>query len=111
MELTTRLEGRTLVVSLSGKLDAVTAPQFEQKVRDLIEAGNLQVVVDFEQVDYISSAGLRALLVMNKLLASRGGKACLAHVQGHVRSVFDMSGFATIFAMHDSLPAAVAALQ
>jgi len=110
MDLQTRIENNAIVVTISGRLDAVTAPDYEKRIRELIDSVNNYFVVDFEQLDYISSAGLRALLLMAKLLKEKGGKVCLANVKGNVRSVFDMSGFTTIFKMEDSIATALAAL-
>jgi stage II sporulation protein AA (anti-sigma F factor antagonist) len=110
MDLQTRIENNVIVVTISGRLDAVTAPDYEKRIRELIDSGNSYFVVDFEQLDYISSAGLRALLLMAKLLKEKGGQVCLANVKGNVRSVFDMSGFTTIFNMEDSIAAALAVL-
>jgi anti-anti-sigma factor len=110
MDLQTRTEDNAIVVTISGRLDAVTAPDYESKIREMIDRGNAYFVVDFEQLDYISSAGLRALLLMGKLLKEKDGRVCFANVKGNVRSVFDMSGFSTIFQMEDSTAAALAAL-
>jgi stage II sporulation protein AA (anti-sigma F factor antagonist) len=110
MELRTRAEGNALVMSITGKLDAVTAPKCEQKIREVIEGGTRRIVVDLEQLDYISSAGLRVLLLMSRLLKEKGGKACLANVGSYVRSVFEMSGFTVVLGMEDSVAAAVKAL-
>jgi len=110
MNFQARQEGSTFVVTLSGRLDAVTAPEFEQKIRDQINAGAAGIVIDFAALDYISSAGLRALLVMAKLLKEKNGQVCMANVTGNVRSVFEMSGFTSLFKMQDSVAAAVAAI-
>lgn len=67
-------------------------------------------MVDFDQVDYISSAGLRGLLLMAKLLNAKGGRLCLANVKGNVRSVFDMCGFNTGFKMENSVAEALTVL-
>lgn len=110
MDLQTRIEGSATVVTLSGRLDAVTAPEFEKSIRDLIDSGNIYIVVDFAQLDYISSAGLRGLLLMAKLLSVKGGRACLANVTGNVKSVFDMCGFCSMFKMENSVAEALAAI-
>ncbi len=110
MDLQTKIENNAIVVSISGRLDAVTAPEYEKTIRDLIDSGNIYIVVDFEQLDYISSAGLRGLLLMAKLLNTKGGRACLANVKGNVRSVFDMCGFNTVFRMENSVAEALAVL-
>ncbi len=110
MDLQTRIENNALVISISGRLDAVTAPDYEKSIRELIDSGNIYLVVDFEQLDYISSAGLRGLLLMAKLLNAKGGLACLANVKGNVRSVFDMCGLTTVFKMESSVAEALAEL-
>jgi len=110
MDLQTKIENNAIVVTISGRLDAVTAPEYEKKIRELIESGNIYMVVDFEHLDYISSAGLRGLLVMVKLLNAKGGRVCLANVNGNVHSVFDMCGLTALFKMENSVAEALAAL-
>jgi anti-anti-sigma factor len=110
MDLRTRTENNAIVITISGRLDAVTAPEYEKSIRVLIGGGNNFFVVDFELLDYISSAGLRALLLMAKLLKEKGGKVCFANVKGNVRSVFDMSGFSALFKIENSVAEALLAL-
>lgn len=110
MDLQTQEEGKTIVVMISGRLDAVTAPEYEKSIRDMIDGGNSEFVVDFDQLDYISSAGLRALLLMAKLLKEKGGQVCFANVKGNVRSVFKMSGFTSLFKIENSVAEALTAL-
>jgi anti-anti-sigma factor len=110
MDLQTRTENNSIVITISGRLDAVTAPEYEKSIRELIGGGNNFFVVDFEPLDYISSAGLRALLLMAKLLKEKGGKVCFANVKGNVRSVFDMSGFSALFKIENSVAEALLAL-
>ncbi|MGR9085896.1 MAG: STAS domain-containing protein [Gammaproteobacteria bacterium] len=110
MDLLTRIENNAIVVTISGRLDTVTAPEYEKKIREMIDAGSQHFVVDFEQLNYISSAGLRALLLMAKLLKERTGTLCFANVKGNVRSVFEMSGFTALFKIENSVADALAAL-
>lgn len=110
MDFQTRRENNAVIVTISGRLDAVTAPDYERKIREMIDSGNTYFVVDFEKLDYISSAGLRALLLMAKLLKEKDGRVCFANVKGNVQSVFDMSGFTTIFKMEDSTEAALTSI-
>lgn len=111
MEILTQAQGDVTVLTLQGKLDAVTAPAFEQKVRALVDGGVTRLVVDLAGLDYISSAGLRGLLLLNKMLKAKAGRACLAGVQGNVRSVFEMSGFSSIFEVRDTAAAALETLR
>ncbi|MCX6180197.1 MAG: STAS domain-containing protein [Chlorobiales bacterium] len=98
-----------MVMTVAGRMDAVTAPEYEKKVNDLIADGETNFVVDFEQLDYISSAGLRALLASAKKIKGKSGNILLANIRGSVKEVFDISGFGTIFPMHDSVASALSA--
>lgn len=111
MEFQSRNENGGTVVTLAGRLDAVTTPEYERRIRELIEGGASRLVLDLEKLEYISSAGLRGLLLTGKLIAGRQGQVRIANVTGGVRSVFDMSGFSSMFQVEDSVPAALAALS
>lgn len=111
MEFQLRREAPAVVVALAGRLDAVTAPDYEKRMHELIEGGDVRVVIDFERLDYISSAGLRGLLVTAKQLKAKGGQLRFANIQGGVRAVFDMSGFGSMFQLDDSVASALAALS
>lgn len=110
MEIQTKKEANAIVVVITGRLDAVTAPEYEKAVNELICAGEIKIVVDFDGLDYISSAGLRGLLVTAKQLKGKGGQVRCANVKGTVKEVFDISGFGSIFEMDDSVVAALAKL-
>ena len=110
MEIRTKKEASATVVTISGRLDAVTAPEYEKAVNELIFAGEIKLVVDFDGLDYISSAGLRGLLVTAKQLKGKGGQIRCANVKGTVKEVFDISGFGSIFQMDDSVSAALSKL-
>jgi len=110
MEISTWKEAGTTVLTIAGRLDAVTAPEYESRINGLIEAGETLLVVDFEKLDYISSAGLRGLLVTAKLLKAKQGQVRFANVRGAVKEVFDISGFGSIFQMDNSVATALAAI-
>lgn len=110
MDIQSRNEANATVLSIAGRMDAVTAPEFEAAIKQAIETGGTCVVVDFQGLDYISSAGLRALLAAAKLLKSKGGQIRLAAISGTVKEVFEISGFGSIFQMHDKTEDALAAL-
>ena len=108
MEIHTQKEANATVVKITGRLDAVTAPEYEKTVNELIAEGEIAFVVDYDGLEYISSAGLRGLLVTAKQLKGKGGEVRCANVKGTVKEVFDISGFGTIFQMDDSVAAALA---
>ena len=106
MELTNRKEGNALVISVKGRMDAVTAPEFEKAVEGLMGDGETVFVVDLENLDYISSAGLRSILALAKKLKGGGGSLHLAALQDTVREVFEISGFSSIIPISDTVEAA-----
>ncbi|MDD2736858.1 MAG: STAS domain-containing protein [Desulfuromonadaceae bacterium] len=108
MEMQILKDAHATVVTITGRLDAVTAPEYEKRLNDLIAGEETGFVVDFEGLDYISSAGLRVLLATAKKLKVKGGQVRFANVRGTVKEVFDISGFGSIFQMDDSVAAALA---
>ncbi len=106
MELSNRKEGNARVVSVKGRMDAVTAPEFEKAVETMMSEGETAFVVDLAELDYISSAGLRSILALTKKLKTNGGSLHLAALQDAVREVFDISGFSSIIPVFDSVEAA-----
>ena len=111
MEFHTRKEANATVLTVKGRLDAVTTPDYENKVKKLIDDDGSRIVIDFDGLDYISSAGLRGLLVTAKQAKAKDGQVCFANVKGAVKEVFSISGFHTIFSMHDSVAEALATLS
>ena len=110
MTIQTKREGNTDVVAVGGRLDAVTAPEYEKAVRDLVQNGTTRLVVDFQELSYISSAGLGEIIVTLKLMKEKSGDFSVANVHGNVLSVFNMCGIGKLVKMHDSVAAAVASL-
>ena len=82
-------------IALVGRLDTTTAPDLEKELKELFEQGVSQLALDFEQLDYISSAGLRVLLYAQKNL-SENGKMAIRNVKPEIMEVFDITGFVDI---------------
>ena len=97
MDIIESKKGDVLVIKGSGRLDSVTSPKFSDTVLALIDKGEKKLALDFSELNYISSAGLRVLLMIAKRLKSIGGKVILASLQDTVKEVFEMSGFSSIF--------------
>ncbi len=108
MEIQIKKETSATVITITGRFDAVTTPQYEKTMNELITGGDIAFVVDFDGLDYISSAGLRGLLFTAKQLKGKGGQIRFANVKGTVKEVFDISGFGSIFQMDDSVSASLA---
>lgn len=110
MEIQTKKETNASVVTITGRLDAVTAPDYENKFDALMAAGETGFIIDFAQLEYISSAGLRVLLATSKRLKGKGGQIIFANISGIVMEVFTMSGFSNIFQLHNSVAEALAVI-
>jgi anti-anti-sigma factor len=102
MEITLRKEGSATVVSVKGRIDAVTASEFEKGLSALMAGGDCMLVLDFKGLEYISSAGLRSILSIAKQLKTKEGKMLFAGLQGPVKDVFKISGFGSIFKIYDT---------
>ncbi len=107
MEVNFRKEEKALVVSVSGRMDAVSAPDFDKQVEKEIDKGETCFVLDLSRLDYISSAGLRSMLTLAKKLKSKEGGLVLCGLQEMVTEVFEVSGFTTIFEIFGSLKEAM----
>jgi anti-anti-sigma factor len=103
MEIGTKKEKNFVIVSLSGRMDAVSAPDFDKTVANLIADGQHNIIVNLSDVDYISSAGLRSILVTARQLKEKQGKILLAGLKNSVKDVFQMSGFYSIFSILESV--------
>ncbi|HTY24988.1 MAG TPA: STAS domain-containing protein [Desulfomonilaceae bacterium] len=99
-------EGCT-VCAVQGRIDTVTAPDFEKKMQERITRGANRFVVDLSKLEYISSAGLRSILVAGKSSKATGGELCCCSLQGVVKKVFEVSGFTSLFPIFDSLDEAL----
>lgn len=91
MEVVKLQEGTKLTVALTGRLDTNTAPQLEEVVKSIDDSVN-ELVYDFANLEYVSSAGLRVLLITQKLMANRG-KFTIINVDESVKEVFEITGF------------------
>lgn len=97
MTIDKKLNGKTLEVALTGRLDTVTAPDLEAALKEEMPAAD-SLVLDFSALDYISSAGLRVLLSAHKTMSQKGGMK-VTHVNEIVREVFDVTGFSDILSI------------
>ena len=88
------LEGEKLTISLEGRLDTTTAPQLESMLKENID-GVKELVIDFEKLEYISSAGLRVLLSAQKTMSKQGTMKVI-HVSDLIREIFEVTGFIDI---------------
>ena len=91
MEIKKNQSGDSLVVNIIGRLDAATAPQLEKELNASF-AGIKTLILDFAELEYIASAGLRVLLVAQKRM-NKQGSMTIKNVSNEVKEVLDMTGF------------------
>lgn len=110
MKLETKmLSGDVTVVSLKGELDYASSEEIRQQLMEVVE-NNKNVVIDMGNCTYVSSSGLRILLLLGKRSRQLGENIALANLTDDVRDVMDMTGFGTIFRCYDSLDNATASM-
>ena len=107
MEIRQDKHGAVTLLRLTGRLDANTSTSLEETLRTAIDGGARQFAIDCEQLDYISSAGLRVLLSAVKRIRHDDGKVVVSALQTHVKEVFDLAGFSSIFPAFPSAEEAV----
>ncbi|MEO1103181.1 MAG: STAS domain-containing protein [Pseudomonadota bacterium] len=99
--------GPVTVLAPAGRVDTSTAKTFETAALSRIEAGGRAMVFDFGKLDYISSAGLRVVLLAGKRIRAAGGALILCNMNAAIRDVFEISGFLALFTVKDSRAAAI----
>lgn len=92
----TDVDGVVKVV-INGRLDAVSSVEADKEFNAIFEQGKDKILIDLSKLEYISSAGLRILLVVAKRIQQKGGKVALCSLAENVKEVFEISGFSSIF--------------
>jgi anti-anti-sigma factor len=85
-----------LVVAIEGRIDTMTAPELETAVQPYFNETEVTLVFDCEKVSFVSSSGLRVILMVHKQITAKGGKFIMRNLNPEVRSVIDMTGFSRI---------------
>ena len=95
------------VVAVKGEVDVYTAPRLREKLVELVSQGHLKIVVNLEDVDFLDSTGLGVLVGALKRLRSHDGELSLVCTQQRILKVFEITGLTKVFAIYDSVDAAV----
>jgi anti-anti-sigma factor len=99
MKITIRHANDVKIVELEGELDTNTSPDAESQLKELMEQGVKKILLNFEKMDFISSAGLRILLATGQQLKSDNGGLRVCSLNETVQEVFDISGFSTLLSV------------
>ncbi len=99
MDVTVKEVNEVNVMSFEGNLDTNTAPQAQEQIDQLIDGGSSKILINFDNLNYISSAGLRVLLATAKKLKATSGDLKICGLNKTVQEVFDISGFSSILSV------------
>ena len=102
MEIKTNKEREILILQLKGRLDTNASMEFEQKVEESINQYAKNVIIDFAELEYICSSGLRVIIQAAKKLKSVEGNLVLCSMQDYIQEVFEISGFDTFLKIFSS---------
>jgi anti-anti-sigma factor len=102
MNLTKKIIEGFSVIAIEGRIDTTNFDAFEKEITAIIDGGNINIVINCGNMNYISSSGLRVFLIVQKKLMGLGGKLHLCQMQPTIKEIFDISGFSSIFKIFDS---------
>lgn len=103
MEFESGKHGNLWVIAVKGRMDAVTAPDFEKECSAAMDADEKALLIDFGELEYISSAGIRSILSTAKKMNTYGGRIDFCNLTGMVKEVFAISGVNALFQIFDSV--------
>lgn len=111
MELIKTEENNCVILALVGRLDATNAMDLEKEVRAFFSSVPKSLILSLEKLDYISSAGLRVLLVAAKFAQEKKTKMALCGLSAHVRQVMEIAGFLPLFEVFANCQEAASSLK
>ncbi len=103
VKITTKEYKRVDLIQVDGRIDSSTAPQLEQALNKIIDEGRYRIVVDLTDTDFMSSAGLRALIAaLKQVRRFNRGDLRLASIPTKVRKAFELAGLLDLFQVFDN---------
>ena len=111
MEIKTSAQDGVTIIKLSGSLDSNTVDGAQEKILPLLSVSNMSLVLDLKECGYISSAGLRLLLMAAKQLSTQNSVLVLSGLSDEIKDVMEMTGFNNFFKAFDTVAAAVKAVN
>jgi len=96
-----------LVLGLQGRLDTSQAAEVEKKILEILDKGHDRIILDCQELDYISSSGLRVFLIAQKKMMEKSGVLNICSLQPNIKEIFDISGFSMIFSIFPDLESAL----
>ena len=111
MGLNIEREGRIMIVTAEGRVDGANAQEFQQDLAGAIDESDRAVVLDLGNVTYISSAGLRVILMIAKVLDGQDAQLAVCSLSQSIRDIFEISGFDKIVPVRASRSEAIAGFE
>jgi len=111
MDLKEEKKNEVTVIHFNGRLDATSSNPVFESISRIIDAGNRSLLFDYADLTYISSAGLRTLLLVIKKLNALGGKVVIFGHKDYIKEIFDISGFSSLFKFAENEEQALAEIQ
>ncbi len=108
MKMTEEMRGEVLTVRPEGRIDTISSEELGSLLASRLDGALRRLVIDMSGTDYISSAGLRVLLLALKKLRGSGGQLALGGLNPSVKQIFDLAGFSAMFALEPDADRAVA---
>ena len=111
MELTHVKEGENLIITIKGRLDAATAPVADDAFKKIMEEDCPRILFNLNDLEYLSSGGLRVILGVSKALRRKEGKLVLCSLHQFVREIFEVSGFDSLIPVQDTVESGIELLD
>ena len=96
MKIDVKQDGEIFVVELEGRMDTNTSAEFQKEMEAYYSKEGFNMILDFDKLDFVSSAGLRVLLLIQKKSKALSGSLVIKNVKPEIQEVFDMTGFSDI---------------
>ena len=109
MDIVTKVEGANIIATIGGEIDGKSAPRVQAELLAALEGGS-HLLLDMQAVTFLSSAGLRMLLLLYRQIAAKDGKVVLVGVSEEIQDTMAMTGFSKFFIITESKEAGLAAL-
>lgn len=108
MNISTDRQGGALIAKAEGRVDGANALEFHEALLAAVSPDDTGMVLDFEGISYISSAGLRVVLLVAKMLQKQNAKMAVCSLSDSIREIFEISGFDKIIPVHPTRADALA---
>ncbi len=109
MDIQVREVGNVVILDINGEIDLYNAPEIKETIKNQMEQGKNQIIINLDKVSYIDSSGIGVLISSLSNLKKAGGGLKIIHVYASVRKVFELTKLTSFFDIYDSEQEALAA--